>query len=121
MDQSVTRWTSACLDLRERVHRGLAGQAQKHYWCGGRPYGYRLKPILDASRRDAYGQPSRIGTVLEIDQSQADFVQEIFSRFVEGASCLSVARELNARRGPEPGFDLEAQDAALQRLDGVCG
>jgi site-specific DNA recombinase len=34
-------------DLRERVHRGLTGQAQKHYWCGGRPYGYRLKPVLD--------------------------------------------------------------------------
>jgi len=23
-------------DLRERVHRGLAGQAMKRYWCGGR-------------------------------------------------------------------------------------
>jgi site-specific DNA recombinase len=57
-------------DLRERVHRGLAGQAMKHYWCGGRPYGYRLKPVLDASRIDVYGQPSRIGTVLEIDDDQ---------------------------------------------------
>lgn len=90
-------------DLRERVHRGLAGQAQKHYWCGGRPYGYRLKPILDASRRDAYGQPSRIGTVLEVDQSQANVVREIFSRFAEGASCLTIARELNARQIPSPG------------------
>jgi site-specific DNA recombinase len=42
-------------DLRERVHRGLTGQAQKRYWCGGRPYGYRLRPVLDPSRLDVYG------------------------------------------------------------------
>lgn len=54
-------------DLRERVHRGLYGQAQKGYWCGGRPYGFKLKPIVDPTQRDAYGQPARIGTVLEID------------------------------------------------------
>jgi site-specific DNA recombinase len=43
-------------ELREQVHRGLTG-----------PYGYRLTPILDTSQRDAYGNPSRIGTVLEIE------------------------------------------------------
>jgi len=58
-------------DLRERVHRGLAGQAMKRYWCGGRPFGYRLKPVLDGSKLDVYGQPSRVGTVLEIDNEQA--------------------------------------------------
>ena len=42
-------------DLRERVHRGLYGQAQKGYWCGGRPNGFNLKPITDPSQRDAYG------------------------------------------------------------------
>ncbi len=90
-------------DLRERVHRGLTGQAQKHYWCGGRPYGYRLKPVLDTSRLDVYGQPARTGTVLEIEDSQAEIVREIFSRFVHGASCLTIARELNARGVPSPG------------------
>jgi DNA invertase Pin-like site-specific DNA recombinase len=90
-------------DLRERVHRGLTGQAQKRYWCGGRPYGYRLKPVLDPSRLDAYGQPSRIGTVLEIDDEQAAVVREMFTRFAEGASCLTIARELNGRGVPSPG------------------
>jgi site-specific DNA recombinase len=90
-------------DLRERVHRGLTGQAQKRYWCGGRPYGYRLKPVLDPSRLDVYGQPSRIGTVLEIDDAQAAVVREMFTRFAEGASCLTIARELNARGVPSPG------------------
>ncbi len=90
-------------DLRERVHRGLTGQAQKHFWCGGRPYGYRLKPVLDPTRLDVYGQPGRIGTVLEIDSEQAAIVREIFARFVDGASCLAISRELNDRGVPSPG------------------
>jgi DNA invertase Pin-like site-specific DNA recombinase len=90
-------------DLRERVHRGLTGQAQKHFWCGGRPYGFRLKPVLDPSRLDVYGQPTRIGTVLEIDSEQAAIVREIFTRFVDSASCLAISRELNARGVPSPG------------------
>lgn len=90
-------------DLRERVHRGLTGQAQKHFWCGGRPYGFRLKPVLDPSKLDVYGQPARIGTVLEIDSEQAAIVREIFTRFVDGASCLAISRELNARGVPSPG------------------
>lgn len=90
-------------DLRERVHRGQAGQAAKGYWCGGKPYGFKLKPILDPSQRDAYGQPARIGTVLEIDQDQAAIVREIFERFIEGASCMVIASELNDRRIPSPG------------------
>lgn len=90
-------------DLRERVHRGLTGQAQKHFWCGGRPYGFRLKPVLDPTRLDVYGQPARIGTVLEIDSEQAAIVREIFTRFVDGASCLAISRELNVRGVPSPG------------------
>lgn len=90
-------------DLRERVHRGLTGQAQKRYWCGGRPYGYRLRPVLDASKLDVYGQPARIGTVLEVEAGQAAIVREIFERFADGASCLAIARELNARGVPSSG------------------
>jgi hypothetical protein len=45
-------------DLRAKVHRGLEGQAIKGRWCGGRPYGYRLKAITDPSRLDAYGNPA---------------------------------------------------------------
>ena len=90
-------------DLRDKVHRGLTGQAQKRFWCGGRAYGFKLKPILDSSRHDAYGQPARIGTVLEIDPAQATIVREIFERFVEGASYTMIAAELNSRAVPSPG------------------
>jgi hypothetical protein len=108
-------------DLRERVHRGLGGQAMKRYWCGGRPYGFRLKPVVDASKLDVYGQPSRVGTVLEIDDEQAAVVQEIFARYVDGASCLAIARELTAPWHSESRFDLEAQSAAMQGVDGLGG
>lgn len=90
-------------DLRERVHRGLAGQAIKQYWTGGRPYGYRLKPVLDPTERDQYGQPAKIGTKLEIDPEQANIVLEIFERHADGASCRMIASELNNRGVPSPG------------------
>ncbi|GFE80267.1 hypothetical protein GCM10011487_22670 [Steroidobacter agaridevorans] len=90
-------------DLRDKTHRGLAGQALKGYWCGGKPYGFKLKPILDSTQRDAYGQPARIGTVLEIDPDQAAVVRYIYERFVDGASYTVIAAELNGRNVPSPG------------------
>src|SRR5690606_16461750 len=63
-------------DLRDRVHRGLAGQAERGYWCGGRPYGFDLKPILDPNKLDPYGQPARVATVLVINEDQANIVRE---------------------------------------------
>jgi DNA invertase Pin-like site-specific DNA recombinase len=107
-------------DLREKVHRGLAGQAQKGHWCGGRPYGYRLKPILDPSQTDAYGRPAKIGTVLEVNQEQAALVSEMFERFVAGESYRSIAAELNRRGSPVPRLELEAQGSALQWLGWIC-
>jgi hypothetical protein len=90
-------------DLRDKTHRGLSEQAQKGYWCGGKPYGFKLKPILDSAQRDAYGQPARIATVLEVDVDQAAIVREIYQRFVDGASCTMVADALNGRNVASPG------------------
>lgn len=90
-------------DLRDRVHRGLAGQAERGYWCGGRPYGFDLKPILDPNKLDPYGQPARVATVLVINEDQANIVREIFTRYADGASCKTIADELNARGIPSPG------------------
>ncbi|MBM0108613.1 recombinase family protein [Steroidobacter sp. S1-65] len=90
-------------ELREQVHRGLTGQAMKNYWCGGRPYGYRLKPILDPTQKDAYGESARIGTVLEIDSDQAAVISEIFESYARGISYFSIARSLNERGVASPG------------------
>jgi DNA invertase Pin-like site-specific DNA recombinase len=90
-------------ELREQVHRGLTGQAIKGYWCGGRVYGYALRPILDPSRRDPYGQPERIGTKLEVDAAQAPIVREIYRRYLDGESCRTIAKHLNDRGVPSAG------------------
>jgi site-specific DNA recombinase len=90
-------------DLAAKVHRGQAGQALKGRWNGGKPFGYRLKKILDETRRDQYGEPTRVGTELIIDPVQAKIVEEIFTRFVEGESCGAIARDLNARAVPSAG------------------
>lgn len=90
-------------DLRDKVVRGMTGQALKGRWQGGRPYGYRLKAIVDSTRLDAYGAPEKIGTVLEIEHAQADVVRLIFERFTAGASLLTIAKELNAARVPSAG------------------
>jgi site-specific DNA recombinase len=90
-------------ELREQVHRGLTGQAIKGYWCGGRVCGYALRPILDPTRRDPYGQPERIGTKLEIDTQQAVIVREIYRRYADGASCRTMAKDLNSQGVPSAG------------------
>lgn len=90
-------------DLREKVHRGQEGQALKGYWNGGKPFGYRLRPVLDPTRLDPYGQPVRIGTVLEVDPEQGPLVKQMFERFAEGASALTIAKELNEWNIPSPG------------------
>jgi DNA invertase Pin-like site-specific DNA recombinase len=85
-------------ELREQVHRGLTGQAIKGYWCGGRAYGYALRPILDPARLDPYGRPERIGTKLEMDAEQAAIVREIFRRYVDcGTKCLPLSASLRWR------------------------
>jgi site-specific DNA recombinase len=105
-------------ELREQVHRGLTGQAMKNYWCGGRPYGYRLKPILDSSQNDAYGNPARMGTVLEIDAGQARIVAEIFKKFARGYSYFTIARVLNERGVPSPGSTWKRE---VRRCQGWVG
>lgn len=90
-------------DLREKTHRGQEGQARKGFWTGGRPYGYRLKPILDSSRSDQYGQPVKIGSKLEIDPVQAEVVRDIYQRFADGKSHRAIAAELNSQQIPSPG------------------
>lgn len=90
-------------DLREKTHRGISGQALKGFWTGGRPYGYRLKPILDPARKDQYGQPARIGTKLEIDPQQAEVVRDIYQRFADGQTYRTIAADLNRLGVPSPG------------------
>jgi site-specific DNA recombinase len=85
-------------DLAQKVHRGQRGQAQRKFWNGGKPYGFRLKAVTDNTRLDPYGNPARVGTVLDIDKTQAPIVVEIFTRYGNGESAQSIASDLNTRK-----------------------
>jgi DNA invertase Pin-like site-specific DNA recombinase len=90
-------------DLKDKTHRGLAGQALKKFWAGGKPYGYRLVQLKDGARLDAYGNPEVIGTQLVIDEEQAAIVREIFSLYASDWSQRAIAAALNERGVASPG------------------
>lgn len=86
-------------DLRAKTHRGLTGQIERGYHAGGLSFGYR-SVVAGVNPR---GEP--IGHRLEIDETQATIVREIFVRYAGGESCQRIAADLNARgvRGPRGG------------------
>ena len=74
-------------DLREKTHRGLAGQFERGMSAGGRSYGYRTE--------DAPG-----GRRLVIDEAEAAHVRWIFERAADGKSARAIAHELNSKGVP---------------------
>ncbi|MCE3223275.1 MAG: pinR, partial [Nitrospira sp.] len=90
-------------DLREKTHRGLMGQALKGNNCGGRVYGYQHVPVYHSADKDEYGRPKILAVRREIDESQAQWVRQVFSWYAEGRSPRDIADELNRRQIPAPG------------------
>lgn len=60
-------------DLREKTHRGLAGQFDRGFSAGGRTYGYRTKAAPDGR-----------GKFAVIDEDEAAVVRRIFREFADG-------------------------------------
>jgi site-specific DNA recombinase len=54
----------------------------------------------------------------KLDKGEACIVQEIFGRFAEGASCRTIAADLNARRIPSPGA---SWNRSVRRASGWMG
>lgn len=85
-------------DLRERTLRGLQGRFARGLHTGGRVYGYRSVPVIDAAGRvDAGGQPLRVGTELVVEPDEARIVRQIFEMFAAGVSMRAIAHRLNAQ------------------------
>ena len=68
--------------VKDRTYAALETRAKEKKATGGRAYGYR----------DG-----------KVDKGEAYIIQEIFGRFADGASCRTIAADLNARRIPSPG------------------
>jgi DNA invertase Pin-like site-specific DNA recombinase len=90
-------------DLREDTLRGLGDQFERGYWTGGKPYGYDLAAVTSATETDAYGQPKRIGSKLQINADKAKFILEAFQRYANSESTLMIASDFNRRKVPSPG------------------
>ncbi len=90
-------------DLREKTHRGLAGQALKGNNCGGRVYGYQHVPSYHPTETDEYGRQKIVAVRRQIDEGQATWVRQIFEWYADGRSPRDIADELNQRQIPAPG------------------
>jgi site-specific DNA recombinase len=71
-------------DLRDKTHRGLAGQFGRGLSAGGRSFGYRTEAV-DGGRR------------MVVDEAEAAHVRWIFEQAAEGRSPRAIAHELNQR------------------------
>jgi hypothetical protein len=89
--------------IATRVHRTHKGLALAGRSTGGRTYGYRSEPILDETRKDAYGRPLVIGATRVIEPQAAEVVRKIFTWYADGMSPRRIAAELNALGVPSPG------------------
>lgn len=76
-------------DLREKTHRGLAGQFDRGYHVGGRSYGYRSIDVPG-------------GKHLAIHDAQAAVVREVFARYADGETTRAIVHSFNARGLPGP-------------------
>jgi hypothetical protein len=105
--------------ISEKSHQALASRALRRSWTGGRPYGFGLKQLTDASRFNQYGEPSRTGSILVLDEAQSAIVQRIFARHAAGAGCDTIARELNDENVPSPGSTWKGRK--IRRCSGWMG
>jgi site-specific DNA recombinase len=102
-------------DLAEKIHRGQTGVALAGQWPGGRAYGYKLFALRDPAKIDAYGDATKVGTLLTVDPVTGPIVKEIFESFAAGASCLTIAKTLNQRHVPSPATTWKRE---VRRADG---
>lgn len=76
--------------VKDRTYAALETRAKNRRPTGGRAYGYV------AATKSASGD-------IEINELEAAVVRELFERFADGESCLSIASDLNHRGVPSPG------------------
>ena len=90
------------VDLAEKTHRGLSGNALKGHSTGGRLYGYKTIYDEHPSDRDEFGRPRLINPRWVIDDQQAQWVRQIYEWYADGWSTKNIVEELNRRKIPSP-------------------
>lgn len=78
-------------DLREKTHRGLAGQFDRGFHVGGVCYGYRSQASADGRGRE-----------LVVEIGQAEVVRRIFTEYAAGAGARAICHQLNHQAVASP-------------------
>lgn len=81
-------------DLRKKTRRGMMGQIRRGMAAGGRPYGYRSEPVIEASQITGYRRV--------IKPDEAKVVRRIFKLYSQGKSPRAIVRILNSEKVPSP-------------------
>lgn len=72
--------------LAKKTHRGLEGRAIEGKHCGGRTYGYDVVSLGEDQ-----------GSILKINEEQAEWVRQIFEWYADGHSSRWIAATLNEK------------------------
>lgn len=90
-------------DIRAWTLKGMRAKAEDGYSCGGRTFGYRSVPIEHPDgKTDNYGRVLITAVRHEIDDQQAEVVQQIYAWYAEGRSYRWIASRLNETRISSP-------------------
>lgn len=83
-------------EAAKKIKRGLAGQHGRGFATGAITFGYRSVPVPDPSgKADANGHPVLMGKRVEVLESQAAIIRDIFEMYAEGAGVQTVVIRLN--------------------------
>lgn len=82
-------------NLRHRTERGMVGQLERGYMLADAAFGYELDRQFDEAGK-------HVGTNWKIDETQAEWVRQIFNRRASGQSMHELAAWLN-ESGVPPG------------------
>jgi len=89
-------------DLREKVRRGMTGQAIKGHNVGGRCYGYEHVKVYDTARASPDGERVLLYVERKIRPDHAEVIVKIFELFAQGWSPRAIAKHLNDAGIPSP-------------------
>ncbi len=81
-------------EVKKMTKRGLRGQLERGFHTGSRIYGYRTVPVYDPSGKSDANGPVTLGKRLEIDETAAETIRQVFDEYAHGRTIPIIADRL---------------------------